>query len=45
MRSRNICLPSPETISAIANRYGLEMKFETIPQLVADHGLKSPGAK
>jgi mannose-6-phosphate isomerase-like protein (cupin superfamily) len=35
---------TPETIAPIASRYGLEMRFETIPQLVAEHGLKWPGA-
>jgi mannose-6-phosphate isomerase-like protein (cupin superfamily) len=35
----------PESITAIASRYGLQMKFETIPQLVAEHGLQWPGVK
>jgi mannose-6-phosphate isomerase-like protein (cupin superfamily) len=34
---------TPGAIAAIASRYGLEMKFETIPQLVAEHGLAWPG--
>ncbi len=34
---------TPDTITPIASRYGLEMKFETIPQLVAEHGLEWPG--
>jgi len=34
---------SPETIAPIASRYGLELRFETIPQLVAQHGLNWPG--
>jgi len=34
---------TPETIAPIASRYGLEMKFETIPQLVTQHGLVWPG--
>jgi hypothetical protein len=34
---------TPETIAPIATRYGLEMKFDTIPQLVAEHGLNWPG--
>jgi mannose-6-phosphate isomerase-like protein (cupin superfamily) len=34
---------TPETIAPIASRYGLEMRFETIPQLVAEHGLNWPG--
>ena len=33
---------TPETIAPIASRYGLEMKFETISQLVAKHGLAWP---
>ena len=36
---------TPDTIAPIASRYGLEMKFETIPQLVTEHGLEWPGAK
>jgi mannose-6-phosphate isomerase-like protein (cupin superfamily) len=34
---------TPDTIAPIAGRYGLEMKFETIPQLVVEHGLEWPG--
>jgi mannose-6-phosphate isomerase-like protein (cupin superfamily) len=34
---------TPDTIAPIASRYGLEMKFETIPQLVAEHRLQWPG--
>jgi mannose-6-phosphate isomerase-like protein (cupin superfamily) len=36
---------TPDTIAPIANRYGLHMRFETIPQLVAEHGLEWPGVK
>ncbi|MGB0093038.1 MAG: cupin domain-containing protein [Solirubrobacteraceae bacterium] len=36
---------TPETISPIAARYGLEMKFETIADLVAGHGLRWPGVQ
>jgi mannose-6-phosphate isomerase-like protein (cupin superfamily) len=36
---------TPDTIAPIARRYGLEMKFETIPQLVTEHGLQWPGVK
>jgi mannose-6-phosphate isomerase-like protein (cupin superfamily) len=36
---------TPDTIAPIASRYGLEMKFETIPVLVAEHGLEWPGLK
>jgi mannose-6-phosphate isomerase-like protein (cupin superfamily) len=35
---------TPETVGPLAARYGLEMKFETIPELVAEHGLAWPGA-
>jgi mannose-6-phosphate isomerase-like protein (cupin superfamily) len=35
--------PKPDTIAPIANRYGLEMRFETVPALVAEHGLQFPG--
>jgi mannose-6-phosphate isomerase-like protein (cupin superfamily) len=35
--------PTPDTITPIADRYGLELRFETIPQLVASHGLAFPG--
>jgi mannose-6-phosphate isomerase-like protein (cupin superfamily) len=34
---------TPETIAPIAARYGLEMRFDTVPQLVAEHGLRWPG--
>jgi hypothetical protein len=34
---------TPETIAPIAARYGLELRFETIPQLVGEHGLQFPG--
>jgi mannose-6-phosphate isomerase-like protein (cupin superfamily) len=34
---------TPETIAPIAARYGLELRFDTIPQLVAEHGLAWPG--
>jgi mannose-6-phosphate isomerase-like protein (cupin superfamily) len=34
---------TPDTIAPIASRYGLEMRFETIPQLVAEHRLQLPG--
>jgi mannose-6-phosphate isomerase-like protein (cupin superfamily) len=34
---------TPETISPIAARYGLEMRFESITELVAEHGLNWPG--
>jgi hypothetical protein len=34
---------TPATIEPITDRYGLEMKFETIPQLVAEHNLTLPG--
>jgi mannose-6-phosphate isomerase-like protein (cupin superfamily) len=36
---------TPDTIGPIASRYGVEMKFETIPELVAAHGLDWPGVK
>ena len=36
---------TPETISPIAARYGLDMKFETIAELVAAHGLRWPGVQ
>ncbi len=36
---------TPDTIAPIASRYGLEMRFETIPQLIAEHGLEWPGVK
>jgi|SRR5947209_8761051 len=36
---------TPDTIAPIASRFGLEMKFETIPQLIAEHGLEWPGVK
>jgi mannose-6-phosphate isomerase-like protein (cupin superfamily) len=36
---------TPDTVAPIASRYGLEMKPETIPQLVAQHGLEWPGVK
>lgn len=32
-----------ETIGPIADRYGLEMKFESVGELVAEHGLTWPG--
>jgi mannose-6-phosphate isomerase-like protein (cupin superfamily) len=35
---------TPETIGPIAERYGLELRFETIGELVAEHGLSWPGA-
>lgn len=35
---------TPETIGPLAARYGLELKFETIPGLVAEHGLVWPAA-
>ncbi len=34
---------TPETIGPLAVSYGLEMRFETIPELVAEHGLVWPG--
>jgi quercetin dioxygenase-like cupin family protein len=34
---------TPDTIAPIAARYGLEMRFDTVPQLVAKHGLTWPG--
>jgi mannose-6-phosphate isomerase-like protein (cupin superfamily) len=34
---------APDTIAPIAARYGLEMRFETTPQLVARHQLQWPG--
>jgi hypothetical protein len=34
---------SPETIGPICARYGLEMRFESIPELVSCHGLVWPG--
>lgn len=34
---------APDTIMPIATRYGLELKFETIPELVAKYGLQFPG--
>jgi mannose-6-phosphate isomerase-like protein (cupin superfamily) len=36
---------TPDTIAPIASRYGLEMRFETIPQLVSAHRLEWPGVK
>jgi len=36
---------TPDTIGPIARRYGLEMRFETIPQLVAQHGLEFPAPR
>ena len=36
---------TPETIAPIASRYGLEMRFESIPELAAEHGLEWPGIK
>jgi mannose-6-phosphate isomerase-like protein (cupin superfamily) len=35
--------PTPETIVPMAARYGLEMKPESIPELVAEYGLSWPG--
>ena len=35
---------TPETIGPICRRYGLEMRFDSIPELVAEHGLVWPGA-
>jgi hypothetical protein len=35
---------TPETIGPLAARYGLELRFETIAELVAEHGLSWPGA-
>ena len=35
---------TPETIGPLAARYGLELKFDTIPGLVAEHGLVWPTA-
>jgi hypothetical protein len=32
-----------ETIEPICERYGLEMRFESVPELVAEHGLMWPG--
>ena len=38
--------PDPAQIAAIAARYGLELDFESIPRLVADHGLTfGPGGR
>jgi mannose-6-phosphate isomerase-like protein (cupin superfamily) len=34
---------TPEVVAPIAARYGLEMKFESIPQLVREYGLTFPG--
>jgi mannose-6-phosphate isomerase-like protein (cupin superfamily) len=34
---------TPETIAPIADRYGLELDFDSIPELVAEHGLSWPG--
>ena len=34
---------TPDTIAPIADNYGLEMRFETVPQLVAQYGLTWPG--
>ncbi len=34
---------TPESVGPIAARYGLEMRFETLPQLVAEHALYWPG--
>lgn len=36
---------TPETVGAIADRYGLELKFETIRELVTEHGLIWPGVE
>jgi len=35
---------TPETIGPLAARYGLELKFDSIPGLVAEHGLVWPTA-
>lgn len=35
---------TPATIEPICGRYGLEMRFESIPALVAEHGLVWPSA-
>jgi mannose-6-phosphate isomerase-like protein (cupin superfamily) len=35
---------TPSTIEPICARYGLEMQFESVPDLVAKHGLVWPGA-
>jgi mannose-6-phosphate isomerase-like protein (cupin superfamily) len=35
---------TPETIEPICGRYGLEMRFESIPGLLAEHGLVWPSA-
>jgi mannose-6-phosphate isomerase-like protein (cupin superfamily) len=34
---------TPETIDPIAGHYGLELRFETVPELIAEHGLTFPG--
>jgi mannose-6-phosphate isomerase-like protein (cupin superfamily) len=34
---------TPETVAPIAARYGLEMKFESLPDLVREYGLRFPG--
>jgi mannose-6-phosphate isomerase-like protein (cupin superfamily) len=35
--------PTPESIAPIAARYGLDMKFDSLPALVKEYGLKFPG--
>jgi mannose-6-phosphate isomerase-like protein (cupin superfamily) len=35
--------PTPESMSPLAARYGLEMKFESVPELVQEYGLRFPG--
>jgi mannose-6-phosphate isomerase-like protein (cupin superfamily) len=36
---------TPDTIAPIASRYGLEMRFDTLSELVSQHGLVWPGLK
>ena len=34
--------PDMEAFAALCERYGLEMDFESVPRLVAEHGLEAP---
>jgi hypothetical protein len=35
--------PTPESMAPVAARYGREMKFESLPELVNEYGLRFPG--
>ncbi len=43
MRKTGI-MPDPETVKAMQARYGLEMKFDSVPGLVERFGLRPPAA-